>query len=70
MSPTGTARTVSTRLFDPKSVAGLPSSGRSLDDVISGVCRELESRGEARCPVCSGTLLAGRGCTGCGTELD
>jgi hypothetical protein len=48
------------RLFD---------DGVTLEDRILGTWEDLVVDGRAACPVCGGSIAAGSGCAGCGSEL-
>jgi hypothetical protein len=58
----------------PGAPAPAPAAGGTLDDLISGVCRELGAQRVAACPVCGDHLHVRPGgriaaCRGCGSSL-
>jgi len=76
---TGAPRTRSRSPLDrdqrPRLLEGLEArrlsypGGLSLDERISATWSGLVDSGSVECPVCAGTLQAGRACGSCGSEL-
>lgn len=55
----------------PRPLAAVPAgaAGRTLDDLLSGVWRELVEGRDAPCPVCAAQMSCSGHCSGCGSQL-